>query len=129
MPTSSLNIAAVAPSKEKMMTRKNPTNTMTHYRQHPKELESGCRSLNAFQLVSLLVAAIGSGLYLSVKCAHLWVNYKPLAEWLAKFASHPIMDVSLIVIIFALYFSARAYSDASRFLLVRSILEEEGSAS
>jgi hypothetical protein len=48
-----------------------------------------------------------------------------VAEWLAALASHPVMDILLIVIILAFYFSARCYADAGRFLLARSILEEE----
>lgn len=111
------------------MTRKKPINTMTHYRQHPEELESGCRSLNAAQLVCLLVAAIGSGLYLAVKFLHWQVDSKPFTEWLAALSGHPVMDVLLIVVIGAFCFSARAYSDASRFLLVRNILEDEQRAS
>jgi hypothetical protein len=37
------------------------------------------------------------------------------------------MDILLIVIILAFYFSARCYADAGRFLLARRILEKEAS--
>jgi hypothetical protein len=111
------------------MTRKNPTNTLTYYRQHRDKLESTCRMLNTVQLVCLLLGTIGSGLYGSVKFLHLQVDSQPLAEWLAALASHPLMDILLIAIILAFYFSARCYADAGRFLLARSILEEEESKS
>ena len=111
------------------MTRKNPTNTLTYYRQHRDKLESACQMLNTVQLVCLLMATIGSGLYGGVKFLHLLVDAKPLSEWLAALASHPVMDLLLIGIILAFYFSARCYADAGRFLLARSILEEEGSKS
>ena len=111
------------------MTQKNPTNTLTYYRQHRDKLESTCRMLNTVQLVCLLMATIGSGLYGAVKLVHLLVDAKPLADWLAALASHPVMDLLLITIILAFYFSARCYADAGRFLLARNILEEEESKS
>ena len=107
------------------MTRKNPTNTLTYYRQHRDKLESTCRTLNTVQLVCLLMATIGSGLYGGVKLLPLQVD----AKWLAALASHPVMDILLIAIILAFYFSARCYADAGRFLLARNILEEEESKS
>jgi hypothetical protein len=102
-------------------------NTLTYYRQHRDKLESTCRTLNTFQLVCLLMATLGSGLYGAVKILPLQVASKPFAEWFAALASHPVMDILLIVIILAFYFSARCYADAGRFLLARSILEKEAS--
>lgn len=107
------------------MTRKAPISTIPYYRQRPDELDSACRTVNTIQIVCLLIATIGSGLYLGAKFLPVVVNSGPLAEWLVLLASHPAMDVLLIVVIGAFYFSARAYSDAGRFLLVRSILADE----
>jgi hypothetical protein len=110
------------------MTRKT-TNTLSYYRQHRDKLDSTCRTLNTIQLVFLLMATIGSGLYGGVKILPLQVDSKPWSEWLAALASHPVMDILLIAIILGFYFSARCYADAGRFLLARSILEEEESKS
>jgi hypothetical protein len=85
--------------------------------------------LNTVQLVRLLMATIGSGLYGGVKLLPLQVDFKPWSEWLTALAIHPVMDILLIVIMLAFCVSARCYADASRFLLARSILENEESKS
>src|SRR5262245_17725652 len=107
------------------MMQNRTINAMTYYRQHLDELKRSCRSLNAIQLVCLLTAAIGSGLFLAVKFLPWQVDSQPWAERLAALASHPVVDVGLIAIVGAFCFSARAYADAGRLLLVRNILEDE----
>ena len=100
------------------MTSQNRNRGIAYYRQHTDKLESSFRGLNAIQLVCLLVASIGSAAYLMVK-------FNAFSEWAPALASHPAIDILLVIIIWAFGFGARAYADARYLFLVQDILEND----
>jgi hypothetical protein len=100
------------------MIPQDQVNWVTHFRQRRGELDSAIRTNNRYQIGALLVAAIGSGIYLAVKLT-------PFSEWFATLASHPAVDLLLIVIIFCFWAASRGYSLASDLFLVKCILEDE----